>query len=356
MCALPKGFIKKVKFIKQNQGPEKRQDYLDEIDYKGTYLPKGIGYEDIDRSFINFINEDLKIVINGENIPVIFLTIQRWGEFNKTWELSDEHKNIKMPFITIVRNPDIQAGTNQAGLWNIPGQKAYTYIKVPTNKGGRTGLDTYKIPQPTSIDMTYNVRLYCNRMKDLNVFHKVVQKTFNSRQFYINVNSHPIPIHLENVSDESQINDFDKRKFYAQLFEMKALGYILDEEDFEVIPTIDRASVKFIEIGGVKPINNLILLSINNFNNDVVYDFNFKPNSLLEFNFNIDKNITFDEITDIINITNIIISLNTIEVHNGLIITTPIKTNVGDVITIKIITSEMNNNSLFNLNGKIILE
>ena len=46
--SIAKKIIKKVNFIKQNIGPEKRQDFLDDIDYKGTYLPKGVGYEDID--------------------------------------------------------------------------------------------------------------------------------------------------------------------------------------------------------------------------------------------------------------------------------------------------------------------
>lgn len=245
--SLPKGFIKKVNFINQNIGPEKRQDLLDDIDYKGTYLPKGVNYEDIDRTFVDFVNKDLSIEINGEIIPVTLLSIQRFAEFSKNWAISDKMKNLKMPFITIVRQPDIQVGTNQAGLWNIPGQKTYTYMKVPTFIDGRKGMDTYKIPQPTSVDMTYDVRFFCNRMKDLNKLHKIIQKTFNSRQFYININGHPMPIHLESIGDESQVSDFDKRRFYVQHFEMKVLGYILDEEDYEHIPSINRGNIQFTE-------------------------------------------------------------------------------------------------------------
>ena len=247
MGVLPKGFRKKVNFISQKQGPEKRQEFLDDIDYKGTYVPKGVGYEDIDKTFLEFVDNDLEATISDDLVPVIFLTIQRWAEFSKTWTFSDKFKNIKMPFITVVRQPDVQVGTNQNGMWNIPGHKLYTYIRVPTLTGGRKGVDTYKIPQPTSVDITYEVRLFCNKMKDLNVFHKIIQKTFQSRQFYVKVNGHPMPIHLENISDESQITDFDARRFYVQTFEMKVLGYILDEEDFEFIPTINRQSIKFIE-------------------------------------------------------------------------------------------------------------
>jgi hypothetical protein len=238
---MPQGYKKNVKFINQNVGPEKRQDILDDIDYKGSYLPKSIYYEDIDKTFIDFVDEILEIEINGEKVPVYFLTIQRWAEFSKMWDRSDKFKNIKIPFITIVRRPDIQVGTNQNGLWNIPGHKLYTYMKVPTFNGGINSIDMYKVPQPTSVDVTYEVRFFCNRMRDLNMFNRKTQFTFQSRQYYINVNGHPMPIHLESIGDESQVNDFDRRRFYVQHFEMKVLGYILDEDDYEFVPTINRA-------------------------------------------------------------------------------------------------------------------
>jgi len=245
--AFPQGFKKNLKITNQKEGLAKRQEYLDDIDSKGTYLPKGVEYEDMDGTFIDFVNQDLELDLNGDSVPVIFLTLTKWAEFSKTWGFTDKFKNIKMPFITIVRKPDVQVGTNQAGIWNIPGHRLYTYIKIPTLVDGRKGVDTYKIPQPTSVDITYEVRLFCNRMKDLNKFHTVVQTTFNSRQFYITVNGHPMPIHLENIGDESQLTDYDKRRFYVQNFEMKLLGYILDEDEFECIPMVNRGSVTFSE-------------------------------------------------------------------------------------------------------------
>jgi hypothetical protein len=74
-------------------------------------------------------------------------------------------KNISLPFITIIRKPDIQQGQNQAGLWNIPGNRTYTYTKIPTWDGIREGMDLYKVPQPTSVDLMYEVRLFTNKMK-----------------------------------------------------------------------------------------------------------------------------------------------------------------------------------------------
>ena len=135
-------------------GPERRKELLDGIADKGTFLPKGVLEEDMDQSVVEFIGSDkgLSITADGKKVPVIFLTIQRWTEFSKTWQHSDKYKNIELPFITVVRKPDIQQGQNQAGLWNIPGNRTYTYYKVPTNDGIRHGVDLYKVPQPTPVE------------------------------------------------------------------------------------------------------------------------------------------------------------------------------------------------------------
>lgn len=253
--AYPKGFKKNIKLIKDKVGFDKRQEILDDISDKGTFLPRGVMYEDMDSSFVNFIENDMKLIIDGETVPVIFLTIQRWSEFSKTWQHADKYKDIKIPFITIVRRPNPQVGNNQAGLFNIPGRKTYTYMKVPTFEGGRKGSDVYKIPQPTSVDITYDVRIFCNKMRDLNKFNVKIQQTFNAIQHYIKVNGHPMPLLLESIGDESNINDFENRRFYIQPYEIKLEGYVLDEDQFEVIPEINR-TLFIVETSNEQPKKN----------------------------------------------------------------------------------------------------
>lgn len=323
-----KGYKKNVKFINQNIGQEKRQDYLDEIDYKGTFLPKSIFYEDIDESFIQFVDEILEIEIEGKKVPVMFLTITKFTEFSKTWDFADKFKNVKLPFIIILRKPDIQVGTNQNGNWNIPGKKLYTYLKVPNGDGGRKGVDIYKIPQPTSVDITYEVRLFCNRMKDLNLFNRTTQLTFQSRQYYIKVNEHPMPIHLESIGDESQKDDFDRRRFYVQKFEMKVLGYILDEDDFEFVPTINRAII-FTEIidKEIKP--KVVIRSLKDID-EISLKVVIKPDHFSEeFIINCGYKIFITSIKYISNVTDVNIAINgvqqelpfTVEANEQLVLT-----------------------------------
>ncbi len=334
--AMPKGYITDINLRKQKVGPERRQEILDGIADKGTFLPKGVLEEDMDQSFIDFMNNDegFSISIDGDKIPVIFLTIQRWTEFTKTWQFSDKYKNIEMPFITVVRKPDIQQGQNQAGLWNIPGNRTYTYMKVPTWDGVRSGVDLYKVPQPTSVDLTYEVRIFTNKMKDLNKFNRKIQRAFQSRQCYINVNGHPMPLHLESIGDESNIEDFENRRFYVQMFEMKLLGYILDEDDYEVVPTANRTVVAMeVEDTAIK--NNTIVDVIKKANT-VTYSFVFKPKAEQQFSFVAQYDVNFTQIIEIHDVSRITIKINNIVVFDGLVMNSPIIVRGNDTVSVKV--------------------
>lgn len=334
--AMPKGYMTNINIKNQKVGPERRQEILDGITDKGTFLPRGVLEEDMDQSFIEFMNnpDGLSISIDGNKIPVLFLTIQRWTEFTKTWQFSDKYKNIEMPFVTVVRKPDIQQGQNQAGLWNIPGNRTYTYMKVPTWDGVRRGIDLYKVPQPTSVDLTYEVRIFTNKMKDLNKFNRKIQRAFQSRQCYINVNGHPMPLHLETIGDESNIEDFENRRFYVQMFEIKLLGYILDEEDFEVIPTINR-NMLTMEVDERKIYNDVIIEPLKK-GNIVTYSFVFKPRAVTEFSFIAQYSVNFTQLIDIEKLTRITIRVNNIIVFDGTMLTTPILINANDTVSVKV--------------------
>lgn len=333
---MPKGFLTNINIHNQKIGPDRRQEILDGIADKGTFLPKAVLEEDMDEAFIDFVKKDkrLALTLDGKKVPVIFLTIQRWTEFSRTWEFADAYKDVQMPFITIVRKPDIQQGENQAGLWNIPGDRTYAYYKVPTWDGVRRGIDLYKVPQPTPVNMSYEVRIFTNKMKDLNKFNRKIQTAFQSRQCYINVNGHPMPLHLESIGDESNIEDFENRRFYVQLFEIEMLGYILDEEDFEVVPTINRTLVTT-ELEE-EILRNDIIFTPTVHANTATFNFVFKPSSTPAFTFISQYNMVFTQLVNISNISRIIIKINNVGVFDGTVLTTPITFSQNDLIEIRV--------------------
>jgi hypothetical protein len=218
-----------------------REQLLEYITEDGTYLPKSLLHADLDRGFLDFVKEDLETIVEGKIIPPvdIIITTQNWSQFTQTWDFQDLNGNPQLPFITTVRNPDVKYGSNPAIIYNIPNRKEYFYSAVPTWNGNVKGMDIYKIPQPVPVDITYNVKLLSNRMRELNEFNKNVIQTFASRQAYRKINGHYIPIILNNISDESAV-DVGRRRFYIQNYEFTMLAFLLDEEEFEVAPAVSR--------------------------------------------------------------------------------------------------------------------
>ena len=222
--------------------PVRRKELAEFITEDGTFLPKSVLHEDLDLGLIEFVKDRLRITVDGKAISFVeqILTLQRWAEFTDTWSFADKDLNPELPFLVVVRRPDVQYGSNPALIYTIPDRRTFHYAKVPTWDGQRKGMDLYKIPQPVPVDITYDLKIVCNRMRELNRFNKVVLQTFTSRQAYTFVKGHYIPIVLDSISDESQISDLEKRKFYSQNYTLQLQGFLIDEEEFIVTPAITR--------------------------------------------------------------------------------------------------------------------
>jgi hypothetical protein len=238
---LPKKIKKNIPLTQSKILLERRQELVDKINKDGTFLPKSILHADLDGGFLDFVKNDLKTIVSGKVIPNvdILLTTQNWAQFTQTWDFQNIDKNVEPPIITVIRNPEVKYGTNPSTLYTIPNRRQYFYAQVPTWDGQRSGVDIYKIPQPVPVDITYSVKIICNRMRELNQFNKIVLEKFSSRQAYAQIKGHYIPIIMNNISDES-VMDVEKRKYYIQSYEFTMLGFLIDEDEFEVSPAITR--------------------------------------------------------------------------------------------------------------------
>jgi hypothetical protein len=76
-------------------------------------------------------------------------------------------------------------------------------------------------------------------MRELNEFNKNILEMFASRQAYTVIKGHYIPVIMGNISDES-VMEIEKRKYYIQSYEFTVLGFLIDENEFEVSPAITR--------------------------------------------------------------------------------------------------------------------
>lgn len=238
---LPKKIKKNIPLTQEKTLLSRRYELLEKINKDGTYLPKSLLHADLDRGFLDFVKDTLKTTVEGKVIPTIdiIITTQNWSQFTETWNFQNLDKNAEPPFITVVRIPEVKFGTNPAVLYNIPNRKLFFYAQVPTWDGNRQGTDVYKIPQPVPVDITYTVKIICNRMRELNQFNKNVLETFASRQAYQVIKGHYIPIVMNNITDESVL-ELEKRKYYIQSYEFTMLGFLMDEDEFEVSPAVNR--------------------------------------------------------------------------------------------------------------------
>lgn len=271
--AVPK-VKKSISIYKEKQLTERRQELLDRITKSDSYLPDAILHDDLDLGFLEYVQETFKVVSDGNTIPIIpkILTIQRWGEFTSNWEFSDDDGNAKLPFIAVVRKPDVQFGTNPAVQRTIPDRAQFHYATVPTWDGNKMGADIYKIPQPIAVDISYDVTIVCTKFRDLNKMNKIVMEHFTSRQSYTTVKGHYIPIILNSIEDNSPIDTIDGRRFYLQTYKFIMLGFLIDDEEFQVSPAVNRLFIlnEFIQSNNYtrKNINKTIDITVTSFTAD----------------------------------------------------------------------------------------
>lgn len=231
---------------------KRRQELLDMITKSDSFLPDSILHDDLDKGMLDYVKKTFTVVSDGTQIPIIekILTIQRWGEFTANWEFSDGDGNVKLPFIAIIRKPDVQFGTNPSIQRTIPERHQFHYATVPTWDGTAMGADIYKIPQPIPCDITYDITIVCNKFRDLNKFNKIVLQHFTSRQAYTKVKGHYIPIILNSIEDNTPMETMDGRRFYMQTYKFIMLGFLIDSDEFEVKPAISRAFLVNESLGG----------------------------------------------------------------------------------------------------------
>jgi hypothetical protein len=222
---------------------DRRQELLNMITKSNSYLPESVLHDDLDMGMLDFIKENFEVISDGQKIPVVdkIMTIQRWGEFANNWSFSDDDGNPKIPLIAVIRKPDAQIGKHPSTIYTIPDRQTFYYATVPTWNGNQMGADVYKIPQPVAVDLTFDVTIVCTKFRDLNKFSKLIMQKFSSRQAYTTIKGHYIPIILDTIADNTPMESLDSRRFYLQTYTFIMMGLLIDNEEFEVKPAINRA-------------------------------------------------------------------------------------------------------------------
>ena len=241
----PKPYLDRLRLRNHAQGIERRRNMSKLILEKSTPLPFPVDYEDIDKTFFEWVDKKLDIVYDGKKLPTYKLfSNQKISEYSQTWSNLDDTGNIIMNFKTITRENNPQHGESQGQSYNVPGNRDYPMFYVPVlQENGEEAYDLYTMKQPLSVNFMYTVSIICNKYELLNKFNEVMQYEFSALECYISPNDHPMPMIIESINDESEYS-IDDRKYYAQTYNIKVLAYIIRKKDFKVTKIPSRFVVR----------------------------------------------------------------------------------------------------------------
>ncbi len=218
-------------------GMDRIEELMRATDVKTKYLPRTILLEHMDEAVFNYVNQDsMKAVIDGRPVPTFYLDNDRWGEFSKTWKFMDNDKNVPTPYIT-VRRIDKQAGTRLGTKYRVPQPRKFRYLDIPILDEGEVIYLRFKMPEPTNVDMVYEVALFTKYRVDVNLYDEQVLKNFASRQEYLFINGNPLPLLFEGFAESNPIENIDGDRFFVSKYALKLLGFIQDEKEFEIVKT-----------------------------------------------------------------------------------------------------------------------
>ena len=226
-------------------GMDRIEDLMNATDEKTKYLPRTILFEDLDQSAFNYVKKGkLQLALDGESVPTFYLDNDRWGEFSKTWKFTDDDKNVPTPYITIRRTNKLP-GTRIGGKARIPQPRKFRYLDVPILDNGEVIYLRFKMPEPTNVDMTYEISLFTKYRVDVNLYDQQVLKNFASKQDYIFVKGTPFPLMLESMEEANSIENIDGDRFFVARYTVKLLGFIQDEKEFEITKTLRKIKIGY---------------------------------------------------------------------------------------------------------------
>lgn len=228
--------MRSLNLIREKTGDAQRLAIQENELRNAPIVPNPIEYEDIDNAFCEFFRNNITMVDeDGKKFNTYtFFSNQRFSEFLQTWGHDDNDGNLLMNFFTITRENNPNWGSLHGGNYNIPGNNRFTVsMRDIIDDNGEECYEVTSMSQPIQVDISYRLSLVTAKFKYLNEFNTKINYLFSSKQCYLCVNGHYMPMLLESLSDSSDYT-IDGRKFYIQTSEIRLVGYLIPRDDIKV--------------------------------------------------------------------------------------------------------------------------
>ena len=342
--------MRNLDFIKEKKGNQRRLQIQDNGLKNNPIVPNPVEYEDIDNTFCEYFKENVVIIDeDGKKFDTFtFFSSQRFSEFLQTWGHDDEDGNLLMNFFTITRENNPNWGTLSGGAYNIPGRNRFTIqMRDIVDDNGEECYEVTSMSQPVLVDINYHLNLVTAKFKYLNEFNVKINQLFASRQCYLCVNGHYMPMVLDSVNDSSDYT-IDGRKFYMQSVDIKLMAYLIPKDDIKVklFPKRKMAKTRIEGYGKT-------YVSMDYDENDEAkfkLMVKFKP-KVTQVNFTVDEEMYISlSYKDNANNPKLKINGDVTEIHNR------IKLDEGDEVFIKIAQPNPTASSMIVFDGELVLD
>jgi hypothetical protein len=321
----------------QLSGKQLQMKYYENGLENDTFFPKGVHIDDIDRAVRDVFKTEFEVTSEGEKVPFLdIFSIQRFSEYMKTWQSTDETNTVKLPFTLLVKEP-AEKGTNLSNAANIPGFPTFPLWKRNIVRNGKATVDYYKIPQPVNIDLTYKFHIFTMHQRLVNKMDELMLHQFKSLQYYVVVNGHYMPMFLDTIDDASETGDIDKRRYYQRVYVLKVKGYLLREEDFELVSSLNKINIKIGE--SIVKDSRVCIVNQLDLDCDLCLNFKFNRKSPNSNTYRVPQKLEFYY-------DNQSISNDYNYFLNGQLVTLPFIADVGDELTV---AHNMGNSNVINI-------
>lgn len=217
-----------------------------------NYLPQKLLLEDQDQGIVDYINS-LQMSVDMEDgikrqVPLVFLSQELWAEKKFNWRgyRNENGEELTRPFMTIGRL-GVKKGDSPLKR-SIPVRKTFKHLKVPIFDGTLKGFEIYKIPQPTYVNIEYELTFISHYMLDVNEFYQTILKNgYSSGQGYMKINGYDIHSVIGDPSEDNSEDDISEERTFKIVIPITVHGKIVDPTEFERVSTITKISINISE-------------------------------------------------------------------------------------------------------------
>lgn len=228
-----------------------------------------INLKDIDESVVNWFKRDYPVVINGNQVPVIYATAERWARVQKEKGFRDEKGSLMLPLISIRRSTPSPRKERYAAQGD---ETNFTVVrrlatnptdesKQPAEQNRKVADPMYlktndspiyevvQIPFPSFVNVEYEIMVWTSYLSHQNILDENVFKNFKGGRQWMYVNDYFFFTTSDSTTDNSNFEDFsDKERIIKYTFKFTVHAYFIDKKEAISFRTPGNVKIRFSEL------------------------------------------------------------------------------------------------------------